>query len=96
MSRLREHDECEWIGQTSEVGKGRGCLIYGVKVCKWRKESWGEWGLRKGRKVQGEIEGRIGWLGWLVIGVALAWVLKLAWVWITGVYGGGAVDHVMH
>jgi hypothetical protein len=72
MKRRREHGECD-----IREG-GRGCLVFGTKVCTFRRERLGKWGLL--REEIGLMVARNGlawWISCALFGLVLALVLNL-------------------
>ncbi|KAH8659236.1 hypothetical protein BGZ60DRAFT_382307 [Tricladium varicosporioides] len=72
MQRYREHDECDVTGREG----GRGCLVYGTKICTSRKE------LTRFGKAKKFAQGLRSWnvlLWWFSVAVA---GLLMAWIWM--------------
>jgi len=66
MKRRREHGECE-----RRLG-GRGCLVFGTPVCKFRRRGrWEEW-REVGRKIA-EALWVLRWIIVVMLGIVLAW-----------------------
>ena len=72
MKRRREHGECD----TREGG--RGCLVFGTKVCTFRRERLGRLGILRER-VRSQIRGSeiAWWISCALFGLVLALALNL-------------------